>query len=435
MNVKAGIRREDKNIWEQRVPITPQHLSELMEEAGISFCVQPSAIRAFPDSDYRAAGAEIAEDLSSCPVVFAVKEIPLECIQPSSTYLFFAHVIKGQESNMPMLQRLLDLGCTLIDYERVTDEKGRRLIFFGRHAGLAGMIDTLWALGQRLEWEGRSTPFSQLKQAYHYGSSTAAKEAVRRVGEEIAEQGLQHPLVCGIAGYGNVSRGAQEVLDQLPVQEIAPEQLVTLAEGEYDRHKVGKVVFHEVHTVKPVDPAQGFDLQDFFEHPAKYESQFERYIPHLTVLVNAIYWTPASPRLVTKAYLRQSYGRSQAPRLKIIGDISCDIEGAIEATVRATDPGEPVYVYEPATGRAPAGIAGEGPVIMAVDNLPCEFAAEASADFSAALRDHVPAIVTADYGVPLSDCRLPPEIKRAVIAYRGQLTPDYRCLEQFLGQR
>jgi saccharopine dehydrogenase (NAD+, L-lysine-forming) len=434
MNKQVGIRREDKNVWERRVPITPQHVTSLTQQAGLSFCVQSSGIRAFSDEDYRAAGAEVRDDVSACPVVFAVKEIPLDLFQPNGTYVFFAHVIKGQAYNMPMLKRMLELGCTLIDYEKVTDDKGRRLIFFGRHAGLAGMIDTLWALGQRLEWERTLTPFSQIQQTYHYGDLAAAKEAVKGVGEGIATAGLPDslvPFVCGFAGYGNVSRGAQEIYDQLPVVEIAPEELLTLTEA--DRHAVYKVVFKEVHTVKPLDPAKPFDLAHFFKNPAEYESQFEPYIPHLTVLVNAIYWSPVSPRLVTKAYLRELYRPGyQAVKLKVIGDISCDIEGAIEATVRSTEPDEPVFVYEPLTGETPDGVRGNGPVIMAVDNLPCELPAESSADFSATLRDFVPAIATADYSVPFDQLALPPEIKRAVIAYQGKLTPDYRYLEKHL---
>jgi saccharopine dehydrogenase (NAD+, L-lysine-forming) len=148
--VKIGIRREDKNIWERRAPLNPDHVRKLVAQ-GIEVLVQPSPIRTFPDQAYRQAGATISEDLSSCPMVFAIKEIPPHQFVAGHAYMYFAHVIKGQAHNMPMLQRLLDLRCTLIDYEKVTDEAGKRLIFFGRHAGLAGMIDSLWALGRRLK--------------------------------------------------------------------------------------------------------------------------------------------------------------------------------------------------------------------------------------------------------------------------------------------
>jgi len=93
--------------------------------------LQPSEIRVFSEEEYVRAGARVQEDLSPCPVIFAVKEIPQDFFEPGKTYVFFSHTIKGQPYNMPMLKRMLELGCTLIDYEKVTDERGRRLIFFG----------------------------------------------------------------------------------------------------------------------------------------------------------------------------------------------------------------------------------------------------------------------------------------------------------------
>jgi saccharopine dehydrogenase (NAD+, L-lysine-forming) len=435
MHKKVAIRREDKNVWERRTPLVPTHVAQLYREHGLRFCVQASPIRAFSEAAYREAGAEIRQEVSDCPVMFAVKEIPIDDFQPNGTYIFFAHVIKGQKYNMPMLRRLLDRHCNLIDYERITDDRNRRLIFFGRHAGMAGMIDSLWALGQRLEWEGISTPLSQIMPAHRYSDSVSAKEAVRAVGEQIAAGGLPErlaPFVCGFAGYGHVGLGAMEIYDHLPIIEITPPELLSLDSRAVDRRALYKVVFREVHTVKPRDPGGIFDLHDFFAHPENYQSQFEQYVPHLSMLINAIYWNPSSPRLLTKAYLRQLYSGESSPRLRVIGDISCDIEGGVEATVRATESDNPVYVYEPLTGRALDGVAGRGPVIMAVDNLPCELPVESSADFSTALLPYVRPIVTADYTVPFDECALPPEIRRAVIVYQGELTPGYRYLEQFI---
>jgi alpha-aminoadipic semialdehyde synthase len=171
-----GIRQEDKNEWEARTPLTPAHVKTLMDNYFVKFIVQPSPIRAFRDEDYRAAGAEINPDLSTCDVILAVKEIPVELLLPNKKYLFFSHTIKGQRYNMPMLKRLVDLRTTLIDYERIVDEKGKRLVFFGRFAGIAGMLDTLWALGQRLELEGFTTQFSEVKRALHYADLESAKK-------------------------------------------------------------------------------------------------------------------------------------------------------------------------------------------------------------------------------------------------------------------
>jgi alpha-aminoadipic semialdehyde synthase len=435
MASRIGIRREDKSKWERRVPIIPEHARELQEEHDIQVWVQPSEIRIFPDKAYREVGAEVEQDLSPCPVVFAVKEIPAGFFDPGHTYIFFAHVIKGQPHNMPMLQSLLDKGCQLIDYEKVTDEQGRRLIFFGHHAGLAGMIDTLWALGRRLAWEGIANPFTDLRQTHAYDDLEQAKAAISALGDRIAAGGLPKPvapLICGFAGYGNVFSGANEIIELLPVEEIEPEQVAEVAQSGSARDVVYKVVFKEEHTVEPISADEAFELQDYYEHPEGYRPKFDSYLPYLTLLVNCVYWEEKYPRLVTKQSLRELYRVAEQPRLRVIGDVSCDIEGAIEATVKCTEPGDPVYVYDPAGDRAIPGVEGEGPVILAVDILPSELPREASTYFSRVLMDYVPAIAKADYSVPWEALDLPPEIKRAVIVYQGELTPDYGYLEDHL---
>ena len=438
MSVRVGIRREDKSVWERRVPIVPEHARQLQDEHGIEVWVQPSKIRVFREDEFAQAGARVAEDLSSCPVVFAVKEIPADFFQPDHTYVFFAHVIKGQPYNMPMLRRMMELGCHLIDYEKVTDEQGRRLIFFGRHAGLSGMIDTLWALGQRLNWEGTPNPFSDLRQAYQYADLAEARAAVSAVGERVAREGLPEPvtpLICGFAGYGNVFRGADEIIGLLPVQEIEPHEVATVAQSaDYARNKLYKVVFKEEHTVEPISPEDSFGLQDYYDHPEKYHSVFHNYLPYLTLLVNCVYWEAKYPRLVTKADLKRLYGAAEPPCLRVIGDISCDIEGAIEATVKSTEPGDPVFVYDPDQDHAIDGVEGRGPVIMAVDILPSELPRDASEYFSSVLMEYVPPIAQTDYSVPFEELALPPEIKRAVIVYQGELTPNYRYIEKYLSE-
>ncbi len=435
--MRIGIRAEDKSIWERRAPITPDGVRALVNESDLEVLVQPSTIRVFKDAEYRRAGARVEENLSSCPVVFGVKEMPSHTFVPGHSYVFFAHVIKGQPYNMPMLRRLLELGCQLIDYERVTDDQGRRLIFFGRHAGLAGMINTLWALGKRLDWEGIANPLSQLRQTHEYGSLSEAKEAVSAAGDHIVRHGLPRevaPMVCGFAGYGNVFRGANQIIELLPVREIAPREVAAVATSPASaRDVVYKVVFKEEHTVEPISPDGSFDLQHYYDHPEKYRSRFASYLPHLSVLVNCVYWEEKYPRLVTKADARRLYCGADAPRLRVIGDISCDIEGAIECTGKSTEPGNPVYVYDPATDTTTDGVKGNGPVVMAVDILPSELPREASTDFSAVLAPYVPAIAGADYSAPFEELALPPEIKRALITHRGELTPNYRYLQAYLG--
>jgi len=435
MSMRIGIRREDKSRWERRVPVTPEDARRLKEEHGIEVWVQPSPIRVFAEEEFIQAGATVQEDLSPCPVVLAVKEIPEDLFEPGKAYVFFAHVVKGQPYNMPMLRKILDLGCTLIDYEKIADDQGRRLIFFGRHAGLAGMVETLWALGRRLDWEGVPNPFSGLRHTYEYKDLAECKEAIANVGERLKAEGLPKsvaPIVCAITGYGNVARGVWEILDLLPVEEVEPQEVASLAEGsDHDGHAIYKVVFKEEHTVHPISPADRFELQDYYQHPEKYRGRFESYVPYLTMVVNCVYWEEKYPRLITNEYLKSLYGAGQ-PRLRVIGDISCDIEGAVECTVRATEADNPVFVYDPFSGEATDGYAGEGPVVMAVDILPSELPRDASVDFSRVLCQFIPAIAGADYSAPFEQLALPPEIKRAVITHHGELTPSYRYIEQFL---
>lgn len=428
MTGRIAIRREDKNRWERRAPFIPEHVKELTTKQGLELVVQPSELRVFKDEEYRRHGAIIQEDLTDCPIIFGIKEIPKHLLQADKTYIFFSHTIKGQSYNMPMLHRLLDLGCTLIDYEPVVDQSGRRLIFFGRFAGIAGMIDTLWTLGARLAGEGIVTPFQRIKQAYQYPSLRVAKEEISQVGAEIRRHGLPAklpPLICGFTGYGNVSKGAQEIYELLGVEKIAPDDLRSAYETAGNGKTLYQVEFKEEDTVEPRASGTAFVLQDYFANPQHYRSKFEQYVPYLTMLINGIYWTARHPRLLTKDFLAALFSKQPHPPLKVIGDISCDIDGSIEATVKATEPDNPVFVYNPLTRTATDGLTGEGVAIMAVDNLPCELPAEASEFFSAALLPFAPAIAHADYTTEFEQCALPAAVKNAVIAYRGKLTPQY----------
>ncbi|HDL86659.1 MAG TPA: hypothetical protein ENH11_10125, partial [Candidatus Acetothermia bacterium] len=384
---------------------------------------------------YERVGVKVVDDLASCPVILGIKEVPIPVLEPEKTYIFFSHTIKGQPYNMPMLQKMLDLSCTLIDYEKITDENGRRLIFFGNFAGLAGMIDTLWTLSRRLEAQGIDNPFTQVKRAFDYPDLQAAKDELKELGERIAADGLPEeitPLVIGFAGYGNVSRGAQEILGLLPVEEISPQDLPTLsASHPRASNTIFKVVFKEQDMAEPLDSSHPFELQEYYAHPERFRGIFNRHLPYLDVLMNCIYWEPRYPRLLSKEQARELYGGEQ-PRLKVIGDITCDIEGAIECTVKATEPDNPVFVYDPATERAIDGVEGNGPVIMSVEILPTELPRESSTYFSGVLKKYVPAITSADYAASFADLDLPPEIKRAVIVHRGKLTPDYRYIGQYL---
>ena len=430
-----GLRREDKNHWERRTPLTPDHVRHLVDQ-GVRVRVQPSTVRIFSDDDYRAAGALVDEDLSSCPVVFGVKEIPAALLQEGQAYVFFSHTIKGQAYNMPMLQRLLDLGCHLLDYEKMVDSRGRRLVFFGRHAGLAGAVETLHAFGQRLlRVDGLRTPFARIKQAWEYASVGHAQEALAAVRAAIdAEGGLPEalrPLVIGVAGYGNVAQGVGDMIQPLGITDVAPEDVSTLDAS--DPGAIYRAVYKEEHLVQPKDPSRPFELQEYYDHPERYEGIFAPNLRHLSVLFNAIYWEERYPRLFSLEEIAALHpAGGPQPKLRVIGDITCDIGGSVPCNVGETSPDAPTYVWNPDDGSSRPGVAGRGPVIMAVDNLPCEFPADASRHFGDALLPFVEAVARADWSKELARTGLPDELLPSLLVLRGELTPDYAHLRTFL---
>jgi alanine dehydrogenase len=433
VGVTIGIRREDKNKWERRVPLIPGDIETLRARHDLAFVVQPSPIRVYGDEEYVAAGAEVGEDLTRAGIVVAVKEVPLDLLQARTAYLFFSHTVKGQRYNMPLLQRILDVGATLIDYERIVNEQNRRLIFFSLHAGYAGMVETLAALGRRLAAQGRPTPLQEIRPAHSYENLDSMKAHLGAIGARLAAEDDGAPIIIGMAGYGNVAAGCREMLACLPIREIRVEELPAAAAAA--RATMGPLVlvtFREEHMVEPRSTEAHFVLQDYYQRPENYRGVFERHLPHLDVLVNSIYWDTPYPRLLTRKWARANWGSGKQPRLQVVGDISCDLEGAIELTTRPTLPDEPCYVAVPDSGELLPGVEGPGPAIMAVDNLPCEVPRESSEYFSRVLSEMIPALARADFRVGFESLLLPPHLKKAVIAHRGALAPDYRYLQEYL---
>ena len=262
-----------------------------------------------------------------------------------------------------------------------------------------------------------------------------AKDALRELAHELNKGKLPQelrPMIFGIAGYGNVSKGAQVILDILEPTEVDPLELDRIS-PHTNANGIYKVVFKEEHIVVPRDPESLFELQDYYRSPQKYRSVFERYTPHLTVLMNCNYWDEKYPRLLTKDSVHRLFSGNVNNKLQIIGDISCDIEGGIECTTHCTQPDNPVYVYDVDTDSVMPGWEGNGPCILAVDNLPAEFPWESSMYFSGVLKNYIPALSRADFDSSFEALRLPNEIKNAIILYKGKFTPDFKYMESYLG--
>ncbi|MCX6248182.1 MAG: bifunctional lysine ketoglutarate reductase /saccharopine dehydrogenase family protein [Bacteroidetes bacterium] len=434
MSNYIGIRHEDKYLLERRSPLTPRHVEWLVRHKKLDIIVQSSEKRIFRDEEYRNAGAEVSDDLKKCSVVFGVKEMPVSFFEPNKTYVFFAHVIKGQSYNMPMLKRMMELKCNLIEYEKVIDEQGKRLIFFGKYAGLAGMINSFWALGLRMKDHGYISNLLKIRQAHTYPSLKEAREDISAIGQRIAEKGIPNellPFVIGFTGYGNVSQGAQEICGLLPVKEISPEKLLELRNRKnLPNNIIYKVIFHEEDLVEHTG-GKPFDLHDYYANPHYYRSVFEKYVPHLSMLINCIYWDKRYPKLITKEYLKKLFAGGR-PKLSVIGDISCDVEGSIECTLKPAEIDDPIYIYNVDTEQITMGHQGDGMLVMAVDILPAELPRDASNGFGDVLVSFVKPIADADFEDSFEDLDLPKAIKKGLILHRGELTPDFKYLEEFL---
>lgn len=430
---KIGIRHEDKYVMERRVSLVPEHVKQLISK-GLEIEVVNSSKRVYDDSEFEAAGATLVDEVTDSTVILGVKEMPMDFFREELTYIFFSHIIKGQPYNMPLLKQMMRKKINLIEYEKIVNDKNQRLIFFGRYAGLAGMINSLWSAGQRWNELGIITPFLSLKQTHRYNSLVEAKEAIALVGEELNKNGLPShisPIVTGFTGYGNVSKGAQEIYDLLSPVEISPDELT---DNDYHTKTDAlfyKVIFKEKDISNHIKGSSNFDLQEYYNHPELFKSKFEQYIPHLTILMNCMYWDDRYPAIVTKDYLEKLYSKDN-PKLLVIGDVTCDPDGSIECTHKGTEIEDPVFVYNPITRKPTMGFKGKGILVMAVDILPSELPRESSQTFSDALVGFMLEIAETDFDVPFEELRLPKPIKKALILHKGKLTPDYEYLKQYL---
>uniref|UniRef100_A0A8B9HIP4 Aminoadipate-semialdehyde synthase n=1 Tax=Astyanax mexicanus TaxID=7994 RepID=A0A8B9HIP4_ASTMX len=356
-----GIRREDVNVWERRAPLAPRHVKEITAE-GYKVLVQPSNRRAIHDRYYEKAGAILQEDISEASLIVGVKRPPEEKVIPHKTYAFFSHTIKAQEPNMGLLDDILKKNVRLIDYEKMVDENGFRIVAFGKWAGVAGMINILHGLGLRFLALGHHTPFMHIGMAHNYRNVSQSIQAVRDCGYEIS-LGLMPksigPLTFVFTGTGNVSKGAQEIFNELPCEFVEPHELKYVCESG-DRTKVyGTVISRRHHLIRKSDGL--YDPFEYEHHPERYTSHFRSTIaPYTTCLINGIYWDPHTPRLLRRLDAQKLMKPSKLS--------SYSIEGCPEL---------------------PHNVEGNGILMCSIDNLPAQLPIEATEYFGDRLLPYV----------------------------------------------
>jgi alpha-aminoadipic semialdehyde synthase len=361
--------------------------------------------------------------------------MPLDFFKPGKTYLLFSHTTKGQKYNMPMLRKMMEQKINLIEYEKVCDDHHRRLIFFGRYAGIAGAIDSLWTYGQRLLTMGHSNPFDHLQQAKNYVDLQEANGALKVAANRLHEQGITAgfgPLIIGITGYGNVAKGAQEILQSFDPISLSHEDLLNENYiNNLDPKQLYIVVFKEENLYQPIVETKKFELQHLYQNPVQYKSIFERFIKPIGILLNCMFWSPEYPRILTKYFLREHFYDTDF-NLRVIGDITCDPNGSIESTEYASTIENPVYVFNPIQNKITDGFENEGIATMAIDILPSEIPKEASEGFSEALKPFIKDLAEVDFNTSFENLKLRPELKRALVIHNGQLCPDYKYMEHYL---
>lgn len=438
-----AIRREDINPWERRAPLAPRHVKELTN-AGIKVLVQPSNRRAIHEKYYERAGAIIQEDLSEASLIIGVKRPPEEKVIPRKTYAFFSHTIKAQEANMGLLEDLLKKEVRLIDYEKMVDANGFRIVAFGQWAGLAGMINILHGLGLRFLALGHHTPFMHIGMAHNYRNVSQAIQAVRDCGYEISTGLVPKsigPVTFCFTGTGNVSKGAQDILNELPVEYVEPHELKEVSQTG-DMTKVYATVLSRHHHL--VRKSDGFyDPMEYEDHPELYTSHFRTSVaPYTTCLINGIYWAPQTPRLLRRLdaqrLIRPLKGSPEATegspglphKLLAICDISADTGGSIEFMTECTTIDKPFCMYDADQHIDHNSVEGNGILMCSIDNLPAQLPIGATEYFGDRLFPYIWEMLPSDATRPLDEEDFSPQVRDAIITSNGVLTPKFEYIQK-----
>jgi len=397
--MKFGILKERKNPPDRRVVFSPNELAKIKQKYhDCTVKVESSDTRIFSDIQYQSMGIEVVNDVSDCHVLFGVKEVPVDNLIPNKAYFFFSHTIKKQPHNRKLLQAILEKNIDLYDHETIVDSHNHRLIGFGRYAGFVGTYNAFRAFGIKFE-------LFKMPKAETLSGKDALVTHLKRL--------VLPPLKIVVTGTGKVGGGVKEILDAMKIKEVTPENYLSknytqpvytqIDVLDYNKRKDGQVL----------------DFTDFHNNPSEYVSDFERFTKVSDIYITGHFHANEAPAILTREMLQAS-----DCKIKVVADISCDVDGPIACTVRSSTIAEPLYGYLPSENKEvdvfhPAAI-----VVMAVDNLPCELPKDASEGFGEMFSEDVlPAFFNGDKdGI----------LKRAKITEKGKLTERFSYLQDYV---
>ncbi len=399
--MKIGIIREGKNPPDERVALSPKQAAEMQRFFGIQVVVEPSSNRCFSDDEYAKAGLELTENLSDCDALLGVKEVPVSQLLEGKTYFFFSHTIKKQPYNRPLLQAVLAKKIRLIDWETLTDERGGRLIAFGKYAGVVGAHNGLWAYGLRT----KTFNLPRLFQCRDY--SFCLENHYKKL--------VLPPVRIVLTGSGRVAAGARKVLEDLKIREVSA--------SDFLKKDFDEAVFTNLHAADYARRKDGqpFLKSDFYADGSLFESAFEPFFERTDLFMNGIFYDKKAPAFFTLEDMKRPDFR-----IRTIADITCDIAPAasVPATLRATTILDPIFGFYPKTGGETAPFSSTSIDVMAVDNLPNELPRDASEFFGRQFLENIlPELLKKDGSSGV--------FQRAAIARDGFLQPNFEYLKNW----
>jgi alanine dehydrogenase len=397
--IRIGLIREMKKLQDDRVPLIPRQCTYIQaNHPDIKIVVAPSPIRCYTDEEYRIEGIEVNEDLSNCDILLGIKEVPPELLIPDKTYFFFSHTKKKQPYNQGLMRALIEKRIRMIDYECLTHKDEQRILGFGLYAGIVGAHNGLLTYGKKFGLY--DLPAAHAVQGFK--ELLAAYEHVKLPNIKIV-----------MTGSGKVAAGVLEVLTQLDIEPVEPNDFLT---HQYDYPVFTHLKGANLYARKDNDE---FYRDDFHAHPEAYKCLFTSYVNQADILMNGIYWEHRIARLFEKEDIKRNDWR-----LSVISDITCDIDGSVPINLASSTIADPVYGVDRTTLSQTAPFQNTRDVIdvMAVDNLPNELPRDASRYFGIHFEKHIlPELLKEQSDI----------LKRATICENGRLTKKYEYLSDY----
>ena len=397
--MKFGIIKERKNPPDRRVVFSPFELLQVKKQfPNAEIKVEASDIRVFSDNEYTENGFEVSDDVSDCDVLIGVKEVPIDALIPNKKYFFFSHTIKKQTYNRKLLKACIDKNIELYDHETIVNENNTRLIGFGRYAGIVGAYNGIRAFGLKYE-------IFNLPKAENLTSQDALIQQLKKQ--------FLPPIKIVLSGKGKVAMGAKEMLDGMKIKEVSVENYLSTT------YTYPVYTMVDVEDYNSKKDGSAFDKKDFYANPQNYNSNFERFTEVSDIFIAGHFYGNGAPVILSKEMLA-----SPKCKIKVVADISCDIDGPIACTLKASTIADPNYGYLPSEHKEVDMFHPSAIVVMAIDNLPCELPKDASEGFGEMFLEHViPAFFNNDANGVL---------ERAKITENGRLTPRFAYLQDYL---